>query len=324
MQARNRTVLAALLAVLVTAVAVVGGLARLATGGSVFLKAPSAPDYAAHAITAMDSGLRARGPEWERARSAAMSATAAAGEYSQTWPVLARALTVAGGRHAELIPPATARVTESQPMPEATVSRGVTTLTLPTLTADAPPYTQQYADQLATHVDTTAPATTCGWLVDLRGMRGGDMHPVLTGLGPLLPDGVVAGLRNRNDRVELAVDGRALLVDGQEEFATYHEHGTSDLPVAVVQGAHTGGSGELAVIALTGTQRARSFGEPTAGHTVRREHIRLHDGTTLLLPTSVFTDAAGTPHEGALTPDEAVPVGRAHEAADAWLKAQCR
>lgn len=324
MHARNRTVLTALLAVLVTAVAVVGGLAWLATGGRGFGTAPSAPDYATHAIEAMDSGLFAHGPQWERARSAATQATRGADDYAETWPVLSRALTVAGGRRAELVPAGTARVTESQPMPDAAVSRGVTTLTLPTLTADAPPYTQQYADQLATHVDTTAPVTRCGWIVDLRDMRGGDMHPVLTGLGPLLPDGVVAGLRDRDGHTELAITGRALLVGGREKFATYHEHVNSALPVAVVQGAHTSGSGELAVIALTGTQRARSFGEATAGHTVHRDRIRLHNGTTLLLPTSVFTDAAGTPHEGALTPDEAVTADRAHEAADAWLRAQCR
>lgn len=319
-----RTVVTAVAVVLVLILAVTGGMSLVTGSRQASVLPPSPQQYAQAALTEMEAGLHARGGQWQAARERALQETASAATIEETWPALARAVEVAGGTGSRLIPADAPRVTEAQPMPTATTGSGITTLTMPTLSADGPPFTQQYADQGARNVQSTLPATTCGWIVDLRGHRGGDLHPVLVSLGPVLPDDVVAGLLGPGTRTTFAIDGRSLLVDGREKFATYREHPKAGGPVAVLIGPHTSGSGELAAIALTSSGRAESFGEPTAGLTVHQQRIRLRDGSVLLLGVARYTGAHGDPVDGPVTPDVQVPVAEAPEAAAAWLRSQCR
>lgn len=98
-----------------------------------------------------------------------------------------------------------------------------------------------------------------GWVVDLRGNDGGDMHPMLTVAAPLLgegrtgsfvrPDGAVTdwGIRDRHvynaDRISFPQVEMPRAVHG---------------PVAVLVDGHTASSGEAVLLAFTGAPDTRS------------------------------------------------------------------
>jgi len=84
----------------------------------------------------------------------------------------------------------------------------VTSVVLPELGAVPQDLQQRYADAGARGIADAAPLT-CGWIVDLRRNRGGNMYPMLAAVAPLLPDG--AGMSFRSVNGELA---RVMIKDG--------------------------------------------------------------------------------------------------------------
>lgn len=321
--------------------------------------APSPQKYVEEALGHLDRGYHASGPEWAAARDRARAATSRATTYEETWPALRAAITVAGGAPSRLETPTnhpgavaapnpddrpardpvgghtqsptnpgdTAQAVAQAPMPTARTENGITVHTLPPVPADAPPYNQKYADQLASNINVTRAQTTCGTVIDLRGTRStvsDDLYPLLSGLAPLLPDATLAGYVDREGHLTwLGVDGGAVARDGAHTFATYVTHEKMPGPVAVLQGPDTSGAAELAAQTLISARGARSFGEPTAG---RREILtphRLHDGTNLRLVTHLITDAAGTPQTGPLAPQAPATADAAVAHARAWLQTQC-
>lgn len=172
-----------------------------------------------------------------------------------------------------------------------------------------------------------------GWIVDLRGNGGGNMWPMLAGLGPLLGDGPVGGSIDASGRSNRWY---------HESGAAIHQDATGKrrveirvtapayevrrrVPIAVLHDRGTASSGEAMVLAFQRLPLARSFGEHTYGASTSTRGFKLEDGANLVLAVSVMADRAGRAYPAGIPPDVAVnedPVeGRdpAVDAAVAWI-----
>ncbi|MDQ2717178.1 MAG: S41 family peptidase [Chloroflexota bacterium] len=171
--------------------------------------------------------------------------------------------------------------------------------------------TQQYI-LLAQHAIRTADqAGTCGWIVDLRINDGGNMWPMLAGVGPILGEGVVGSF---------VIPGGAKTPwgysHGQAQLAGSTIIGTPNAyylkhllpPVAVLTASNTASSGEAIVVAFRGRPQTRSFGEPTHGIPTANAPFTLRDGATLNLTTALDADRTGHTYDSAIAPDQASPV----------------
>ncbi|MFJ5989852.1 S41 family peptidase [Lentzea sp. NPDC092896] len=133
-----------------------------------------------------------------------------------------------------------------------------------------------------------------GWVVDLRGNRGGDMHPMLTVVAPLLgegergrfigPDGGSSGWGVRRGHV---YNG------GRTAFRWRRIPPARTEPVAVLTDRHTASSGEAVLISFLGARNIRTFGEPTAGYATANQTFRLSDGARLAITTAYMADRTG-------------------------------
>lgn len=158
-------------------------------------------------------------------------------------------------------------------------------------------------------------AGACGWILDLRGNGGGNVWPMVAGLGPLLGDGEHGGSVGPGGRryVTLYRDGAAILrePDGKEIVASRVAGDPVRLdplpPVAVLIDRSTGSSGEMIAIAFHGRSQTRSFGERTYGASTSTEGFPLSDGANLVVATAVMADPAGKIFDAGLTPDESFP-----------------
>lgn len=195
------------------------------------------------------------------------------------------------------------------------------------------------ADSLHTAVRDFESEGVCGWVVDLRGNGGGNMWPMLAGIGPLLGDSVVgyfgsapdaqgwyyhhgtSGILHPNGTVDTA--SRVTVEPMQLRQATP--------PVAVLMDGGTGSSGEALAVAFHGRPRTRSFGSPTAGFATVNRGSRLPDGANMVVTTGYYSDRNRTAIGDSLEPDESVPGGvagwpfptdRVAEAAMEWLAIQ--
>ena len=170
----------------------------------------------------------------------------------------------------------------------------------------------------------------CGWVVDLRSNGGGNMWPMLLGMGPLLGDAdgadpvgmfLLADKRQPWAYREGAVwlDGKAVVGSRNTQYMLRNP----GAPVAVLFGPRTASSGEASVLAFRGRAASHSFGQPSAGYSTANTPQRLPDGSLLLLTGSVIADRNGVGDGNRLQPDVTVGAGQdAAAMAREWLLAQ--
>lgn len=298
---------------------VVGAVWAFGPRVGIWLVPPSPERYGQDIVRMLDSGLYAHGPQWETARQQALDALTSVSSFEEADAALADAVQVAGGHHSHIIPASsgTDDPDVGPVMPSVTVDGGIATAVVPEFTGD-PATGKRYATTLA---DGLVGADACGVIVDLRGNGGGDMGPMLAGLAPLLPDGVVSSFVIGEQRTTVRLsDGT--VSGGGTTTTTAAGATTLDLPVAVITDAGTGSSGEQTAIAFRGLDRARSFGAPTAGYASVNQTMPLYSGSTLALAVGETEDRTGERYGDApIPPDQ--PSDDPVADATAWLTGQC-
>lgn len=169
-----------------------------------------------------------------------------------------------------------------------------------------------------------------GWIVDLRNNRGGNMAPMVCGLGPLFDPGILGELIDRDGRAQhwYYRNGRFGWDDGVTMVAPRPVTLKHRVPVAVLWGPGTGSSGECTAISFIGNTRTRSFGAPTWGLTTGNGEYDLPDGAKIFLASTVMADRSGHAFPGPVPPDQTVEqqtgwtYDAALQAALDWIEAQ--
>lgn len=163
-----------------------------------------------------------------------------------------------------------------------------------------------------------------GWIVDVRGNGGGNMWPMVAGVGPVLGEGVIGyfidptGVENVWEYRNGASSDNGVVQ--QRVDAPYRLR--RDRPrVAVLTDSGIASSGEATVIAFRGRPDTRSFGTPTCGLSTAIENYPISDGATLNLTISVMADRARTRYGFSVPPDEFVlDPTQVVDRAVAWLQ----
>jgi len=171
----------------------------------------------------------------------------------------------------------------------------------------------------------------CGWIVDLRSNRGGNMWPMLLGVAPLLrtsSTGVeeVGSFATARGPQRWSLTPTMVQVDGRPRLG-FSRPGYSlkqpGAPVAVLVGSKTASSGEATMLSFRGRPQTRSFGQSTAGFSTSNDTRPLVDGSVLAVTTAVMKDRTGAGAGARITPDELTTGDAATlAAAQAWLLAQ--
>ncbi|MEU2909445.1 S41 family peptidase [Streptomyces massasporeus] len=139
----------------------------------------------------------------------------------------------------------------------------------------------------------------CGWVVDLRRNRGGNMWPMLAVVARIRGDGKVGGFVDAEGRTSVwtiedgspRIDGRPAGWRGGEPVSN------GDAPVAVLTSRATASSGEAVAVAFRGRPDTRSFGESTYGVPTGNQSHRLSDGAALLLTETKDVDRTGRAYD---------------------------
>jgi hypothetical protein len=153
-----------------------------------------------------------------------------------------------------------------------------------------------------------------GWIVDLRGNTGGNMWPMLAGIGPILGDGSVGSFVANDGNVNwFYQDGKTGTRNpaGLETVSlTLQEEpvlqSPSVAPVAVLVDSSTASSAEAITIAFHGRPASRSFGSRTAGKSTAVQPFKLDDGAELYLTTAIDADRSGKAYPDGFSPDQVV------------------
>jgi len=153
----------------------------------------------------------------------------------------------------------------------------------------------------------------CGWIVDVRGNGGGNIWPMLAGVGPLLGDGEPFGILTAAGKKEMRYYERGQAgVRADQERPYYVRTMVEPVrlkdtpPVAVLIDRETGSSGEGIAIAFRGRAQTRFFGETTFGAAKSTFPFKLSDGAQIYLVTGVMVDRNGNEYLTGVQPDEEI------------------
>jgi hypothetical protein len=162
-----------------------------------------------------------------------------------------------------------------------------------------------------------------GWIVDFRGNGGGNMWPMIAGVGPVLGEGIIGWIVYNDREYEREYVGGGAQSFG-DVFARVPSPYTVRAPypkVAVLTDESVVSAGEAVVIFFKGRPATRSFGVPTCGHQHLQQSFSLSDGATLHLVTGQHADRLKRRYGGPLQPDEIIPDPReALDRAVSWLQ----
>ncbi len=318
-------------------------IAVVSAGGA----APSAAatGYLDAALAVMERhSLNRTAIDWPELRRVTMAQARGAVTMADTYPALRYALRELGDRHSYLLAPGPAAALLAAPVSNARTGRAAVEpeaemlsgrfayLSVPGFAGGTPSDQARFAEALQADIRDLDLSNTCGWILDLRLNTGGNLWPMLAGLGPLLGDGELAAsvYPDESRRAIWYRQGRAGFGDYvQLRVAAPHALRATNVPLAVLIGSRTASSAEVLVMALRGRALTRTFGAPTRGLSAGNRTFELADRAALVLTVAATSDRSGRVDLGPIDPEERVDArdgSAAVAAAIAWLKTQepCR
>ncbi len=181
-----------------------------------------------------------------------------------------------------------------------------------------------YQNEISRQDNETVDIT--GWIVDLRGNLGGNMWPMLAGVGPILGENIAGYFIDPDDNKYNweYKDGKSMyqgntVVEVPEPYSLKIENPK----VAVLIDEGTASSGEAIAVAFKGRASTKFFGKPTCGLSTANGTFTLSDGGMLYLTTSVMADRNQNKFGGPIPPDVAIDGNQAQiDAAVDWLNEQ--
>ncbi|HKG06448.1 MAG TPA: S41 family peptidase [Pedobacter sp.] len=164
-----------------------------------------------------------------------------------------------------------------------------------------------------------------GWVVDLRQNTGGNMYPMIAGLGPLTGEGNLGYFISMSHKKEAMYlwfykkGGSGAASGTIVQLSKPYSLKNKAVKVAVLIGPNTSSSGEMTAISFIGKKNARLFGTPSGGFTTGNVSFKLADGSNLLLASSYTADRNKKSYKKKIMPD--VQISNASGQDDAVLKA---
>jgi carboxyl-terminal processing protease len=259
------------------------------------------------------NALNSERVDWPTVRARAFDDARRAQSPAETYDAIRSAITALGDRHSSFRPPEPVatfeqRAAAGSPPPAGAIIDGrLAHVVVPQFLNSDRGVIAGYATALQTIVRTLDSSTTCGWIIDLRQNSGGNMWPMLAGLGPLLNTGALGSFIARGGESAIwSYDNGAARI-GQREMvrvsdAPYHLRNAMP-PIAVLISARTASSGEAIAIAFRGNPNTRSFGQRTRGLTTANGTLTLSDGAGIVLTQAIDTDRNGQVYDDGVPPD---------------------
>lgn len=282
---------------------------------------PAARQYLEAALELMrEHSLRRQEVDWATVQASAVAHARGARFAADTHVAVRFAVRELGDRHSYLQSPAASRALAAAAVsnartgvpPAAPVARrldqGLGYVAVPGFAGGTSEAQVQFAENVNNLVQQIDIQGVCGWIVDLRRNSGGNLWPMLAGLGALLGEGEVAA--------SVYPDGRRVPVwhrNGQAGFGEYVQLRVrtpyrlrADAPVAVLLGPGTASSAEVLAVAFDGRASSRSFGAPTRGLSAGNRTFDLRDGASLVLTVAATSGRDGRLRLGPVAPDVAI------------------
>jgi carboxyl-terminal processing protease len=167
-----------------------------------------------------------------------------------------------------------------------------------------------YAERAQAAIQSVDSIATCGWIVDLRRNSGGNMWPMIAGMGPILGEGQAGGFVDAESSSMWSYENGKASIDNytEHEVASPYMLKNPNPLVAVLTSKYTGSSGEATALSFVGRPNTRSFGQATYGVPTANSIFPFSDNALLVLTVAFMTDRNGKAFDAPIPPDQSVPM----------------
>jgi carboxyl-terminal processing protease len=271
---------------------------------------------------------------WTNVRSQVLAAAPAGAHIGNTYPAITVALGLLGDNHSSYTSAGGAVLYVSNLSCSAP-----TITTVPTAGPDVgyvrvsafsgtSAQALAFADAIQMAIRTADSGQVRGWIVDLRGNGGGNMWPMIAGIGPILGAGIAGYFTDPDAAIAWwGYNGTASQINGtvaQIASAPYTLL-SANPKVAVLIDQRVASSGEAVAVAFKQRPNTRFFGTATCGLSTANQGFPMSDGALLNLTVSTMADRTSQVYGGPLQPDEVITdPATVVPAAVAWLRANTR
>ncbi|BAH38033.1 peptidase S41A family protein [Gemmatimonas aurantiaca T-27] len=183
-----------------------------------------------------------------------------------------------------------------------------------------------YADSVHRMIARADKPDLSGWVVDLRGNRGGNMYPMFVGIGALMgPGRYIDFIDADGGRIPVSYRNGGVFYGAEELVRIERPYHVRDhnIPIAVIVDGLVASSGEATALAFRGRPRTRLFGTPTCGMASGNITLFMSDGARVVITRSLIHDRMSTGDGGPIQPDVRAETGdEAIAQAVWWLRSQ--
>jgi carboxyl-terminal processing protease len=157
-----------------------------------------------------------------------------------------------------------------------------------------------------------------GWVVDLRNNTGGNMWPMIAGLGPLFDNSILGYFVDADERSVAWGYKNGSSYSGKRNIVTVDKPYSllNSVPkIAILSSKRLGSSGEATLISFKKQYNVRVFGTDSCGLSSANSPFKLSDGSELFLTTAIMADRDLTKY------GDRVPVDQIEDQVDVLNKA---
>lgn len=267
--------------------------------------------------------------DWTTFRSTVLARAEGVQTIADTYPAIRVALELLGDNHS-FYQPATGNIIFVSTLTcnavgatEPVLPEAVGYVRVPAFSGNSAAATA-FARGIQTEISSADREDLVGWIVDLRANGGGNMWPMIAGVGPILGEGLAGYFIDPDEGLSQWEyrDGTAWLAGTEAQRVADPYRLRREQPrVAVLTDNTTNSSGEGVVVAFRQRPNTRSFGTATCGRSTANRSFSLSDGASLFLTVSVMADRTKTKYGISIQPDEIVTdPNEVVSRASAWLR----
>lgn len=159
---------------------------------------------------------------------------------------------------------------------------------------------QKESEKIRNAVIKLSKKKVTGWIIDLRYNGGGNMYPMVSGIAPIIGDGIAGKLvsANYDTLFKWTIDKGNFTYDVPGVITLPNKPTFRVLPkVAVLTSRWTASSGEVVATTLKGRPDTKFFGEATGGFATNTGWEIINDKIIMVISTGMFCDRNGVVYE---------------------------
>jgi carboxyl-terminal processing protease len=265
--------------------------------------------------------------DWIKFRNDVLEEGKDAESIKDTYPAIQYALRQLGDHHSFLRTPEKGKIYNDPnlSLPEIStelIDNRIGYIQIPGFSGNLNERAYKFAQQIQDAIRELDKNNIKCWIVDLGDDTGGNMWPMLLGLGPILGDGIAGYFANNNNTFISWGYSKGSVFSAKNRLMklnTPYKLKNKIEKLAVIISNRTCSSGEATAVSFIGIKNSCLIGGPTYGNSTANREFQLSDSAVILLTVSKFADRNKKIYGIPIIPDIVDLKGTAKKTATDWI-----